>query len=395
MRRTLAVLIIILGCTAGAIVRGADADLSALQQRVDRLNALTERVEAISAIKRLQHAYGHYSELGLWHDFADLFADSGVGHYTQGDLDREGIRALFVKEVGQGRVGLADGRIYPHMSMQPVVTIAPDGRSGKARWHIMAMLGGYNGNASWAGGIYENSYVRENGVWKMQDVRYLPQYGGRYEAPGWTATNGPTPFHFEAARVGKPILDVSAGGNGSSDPGAATPPTMASLASRMADLAARAQRLSDEIEVTNLQHSYGYYVDRKMWDDVADLFAADGTMEIGLQGVYVGPKSIRRGLGRAGLAEGELNDHIHLQTIVTVMPDGTARARGTDIGMIGPPSPDGSGAATTERRALWTQSIYENQFVNPARDTRQNVRQIFSLIERGHDDANEWHLCEG
>ncbi|HEV8396261.1 MAG TPA: nuclear transport factor 2 family protein [Vicinamibacterales bacterium] len=366
VRRTVAALTIAAGCTAGVLVRGADADLSALQQRVDRLEALTQRVEAISAIKRLQHAYGHYSELGLWHDFADLFADTGVGHYTQGDLDREGIRALFVKEVGQGRVGLADGRIYPHMSMQPVVTIAPDGRSGKARWHIMAMLGGYQGNASWAGGIYENSYVRENGVWKMQDVRYLPQYGGRYEAPGWTATNGPTPFHFDAARVGKPILDVTTAAAGAaSTVGAAfrRPVPIVDLGKRMADLAARAQRLSDEIEVTNLQHAYGYYADRKMWDDVADLFAADGTMEMGLQGVYVGPKSIRRGLGRAGLAEGELNDHVHLQTIVTVMPDGTARARGTDIGMTGPPSPDGSGAARTERRALWTQSIYENQFV--------------------------------
>jgi hypothetical protein len=32
-----------------------------------------------------------------------------------------------------------------------------------------------------------------------------------------------------------------------------------------------------------------------MWDNVAKLFVADGTMEIGLQGVYVGAKSIRRG----------------------------------------------------------------------------------------------------
>jgi hypothetical protein len=122
----------------------------------------------------------------------------------------------------------------------------------------------------------------------------------------------------------------------------------------MADLAARGQRLSDEIAITNLQHAYGYYVDRKMWDDVADLFATDGTMEMGLQGVYAGPTSIRRGLSLAGLAEGEINDHIHLQTIVTVSPDGrTARARGTDIGMSG----------TTGGRALWSQSIYENEFV--------------------------------
>ncbi|HEY6615381.1 MAG TPA: nuclear transport factor 2 family protein, partial [Vicinamibacterales bacterium] len=317
------------------------------------------------AIKRLQHAYGHYSELGLWHDFADLFADTGIGHYTQGALDREGIRALFLKEVGGGRLGLADGRIYPHISMQPVVTLAADGQSGKGRWHIMAMLGGYERSASWAGGVYENEYVRENGVWRFKDVRYLPQYSGRYDDPGWTATRQPAPFHFDASRVGKPILDVP------SPASATTPSTVAALAKRMSDLAARAQRLSDEIEVTNLQHAYGYYVDRKMWDDVADLFATDGTMEIGLQGVYAGRTSIRRGLNAlgapssgtperrssastaGGLAEGEINDRVHLQTIVTVMADGTARARGTEIGMTG----------RTGGPALWTQSIYENEFV--------------------------------
>ena len=51
--------------------------------------------------------------------------------------------------------------------MQPVVTLAPDGQSGRARWHIMAMLGGYERSASWSGGVYENQYVRENGVWKF------------------------------------------------------------------------------------------------------------------------------------------------------------------------------------------------------------------------------------
>ena len=41
------VLTIAAACIAGAIVRGADTDLSVLQQRVDRLEAMTERVEAI------------------------------------------------------------------------------------------------------------------------------------------------------------------------------------------------------------------------------------------------------------------------------------------------------------------------------------------------------------
>src|SRR5262245_8708039 len=341
-RRALAIVTLAAACAV--IVSGAGTDLSLSQQpasserlaeagRVDRLEALTQRVEAISAIKRLQHAYGHYAELGLWHDFADLFADTGIGHYAQGDLDREGIRALFLKDVGGGQVGLKDGRIHPHSSMQTALTLAPYGQSAKGCGHIMAMLGGSGATASWAGGIYENEYVLERGVWKMKEVRYLPQYSGRYEAPGWTATKDPTPFHYDPSRVGQPIPEVEA---------AFKRPEQASLATlskRMADLAARAQRLSDEIEITNLQHAYGYYVDRKMWDDVAELFAADGTMEIGLQGVYVGRASIRRWLGPAGLAEGEINDHIQLQTIVSVMPDGrTAFARGTDLGMIGPPS---------------------------------------------------------
>ena len=276
---------IAVACIAVALGRSAQSDLTILQQRIDRLEALTERVEAISAVKRVQHAYGHYSELGLWHDFADLFADSGIGHYPMGDLDREGIRRLFLKDVGGGRVGLADGRIYPHISMQPVVTVSPDGQSAKGRWHIMAMLGGYKTTASWAGGVYENEYVRENGVWKMKDVRYLAQYSGRYEDPGWTPTKEATPFHFEAARVGKPILDVPEPAR------ASTAPALATLAARMTDLSMRAQRLTDEVEVTNLQHAFGYYADRKMWDDVADLFAADGTMEIGLQGVSSSTRS--------------------------------------------------------------------------------------------------------
>ena len=89
MRHILAVLTVALVCTTGVLVRSADTDVTQLQRRaspevsaqagrVDRLEALIERVEALSAMKRLQHAYGHYSELGLWHDFADLYADSGV-----------------------------------------------------------------------------------------------------------------------------------------------------------------------------------------------------------------------------------------------------------------------------------------------------------------------------
>src|SRR5204863_10204692 len=112
------------------------------------------------------------------------------------------------------------------------------------------------------GGVYAKRYVREDGGCRMGEVRYRQQYSGRYEHPGWTPARDPAPFHFDVSRIGKPILGVPAPSP------ASTAPTFATLATRMADLAGRAQRLNDEIEVTNLQHAYGYYVDRKMWDDV-------------------------------------------------------------------------------------------------------------------------------
>ncbi len=44
--------------------------------------------------------------------------------------------------------------------------------------------------------------------------------------------------------------------------------------------------MNDEGLVRNLQAAYGYYVNRRMWDDVTDLFAGDGVYELGGNGVY-------------------------------------------------------------------------------------------------------------
>ena len=119
-------------------------------------------------------------------------------------------------------------------------------------------------------------------------------------------------------------------------------PHFTSLADRVNQLARRAARLNDQAEVTNLQDTYGYAVDRKLWDQAAGLFANDGTMELGLQGVYVGKASIRRGLdqfGPQGLRDGELNDHVYLETLVSVAPDGrTANARGVELIMSSAPA---------------------------------------------------------
>ena len=40
------------------------------------------------------------------------------------------------------------------------------------------MFGQYGKSASWAGGIYENEYVLDNGTWKIRSIHFYPQYAG-------------------------------------------------------------------------------------------------------------------------------------------------------------------------------------------------------------------------
>lgn len=349
------------------------ATLAGLQQRIAQLEVTLERAESIRAVKRLQRAYGHYAEYGLWNDLADLFVENKIGYYLPGNMTREGIRKHYLQDMGKGRMGLPDGMVYPHITLQPVITLEPDGKSAKGRWRVFSMLGVYGETAIWAGGIYENEYVIENGTWKIKDLYYYSQYSGRYDQPGWTVDQDFVPMHYDPKRAGNPVPGLTQGLLKTK------PRSRHSLSSGLNILLARARRLNDQSDVENLQHIYGYYVDRKMWDDVADLFTPDATMEIGQQGVYVGKKSIRRALdqfGTAGLKEGELNDHLQLQTIVDISPDGlSAKARGSELEMSGKYGSNGS----------WGQGVFENTFVKQGGTWRIKSVHMFERLLADYD----------
>jgi hypothetical protein len=329
--------------------------LAAIQIRLAQLENVLHKARAIRDIKRVQYSYSHYAELGLWFDLGDLFATNGVAHYAQGDFrGPESLRKFYLQELGRGQLGLGEGRIYPHIMIQPVVTVAADGKTARGRWHVIAMLGGYGGTASWAGVVYENRYVLEDGVWKIGELSYNSQYSGRYTPPGLTLSKWDLPYHFTAQSAGDPVgnSDLAARANGS--PGSAN---FEDLQQRLAGLVRSAQQLRDETDVLNLQHSYGYYCDQKMWGAVTNLFSSDGTLELGLRGVYVGKDKIRRALnmfGGEGLEVDEVNDHLQLATVVHIAPDGrTAKARGVELSVSGLKS----------RGAQWEEGIFENAYV--------------------------------
>ena len=124
-------------------------------------------------------------------------------------------------------------------------------------------------------------------------------------------------------------------------------------------LTARVEKLEGTRAVKKLQRAFGYYVDRGLWTDAADLFADEGTIEIGVDGVYVGKTRIREYLkrlhgGQEGLIYGQLNEWITLQPAVFIAADGrSATARWRDQGMLG----------QYKKHAEWRDGTYENAYV--------------------------------
>ncbi|OJW73474.1 MAG: hypothetical protein BGO57_00035 [Sphingomonadales bacterium 63-6] len=304
-------------------------------------------ISALRDVRRLHIAYSQFAEVGLWSEMADLFADDA--EMIVGDQTIRGkapIARWIAATFGAGRPGLADGEIRTLLPFTPVVNLGADGLTAKARWHELAMTGAYGKEANWAGGIYENDYVKQGGIWKIARMHYYPQFAGTYEK-GWRNVEPDlkvVPMHYTPDTAGIPLPEMAS----------PAPISNPAVAARALDPAL--DGMLAENAVRNLQNIYGYYVDRRMWDDVADLFEMGGTLDIAGIGQWQGTASIRRGLereGPAGIGANELNEHVQLPAIVTVSADGNeATARGLELAMTG----------QNDGKAYWSVSIFENRY---------------------------------
>ena len=132
----------------------------------------------------------------------------------------------------------------------------------------------------------------------------------------------------------------------------------------------RVQDLESTRAIKHMQRAYGFYADRGLWAEVADLFAPDGTLELGADGVYVGRDRIRQYLQRLGgaprgLPWGRLDEHYQLQALIHLSADGqSAQGRWVDFALTG----------QFGREANWGHAIHENTYVR-----RNGVWMIQSL----------------
>jgi hypothetical protein len=154
-----------------------------------------------------------------------------------------------------------------------------------------------------------------------------------------------------------PLIVVAIGAAACSRHGA--DPALTGLRAHVAELEQRKTLIEDVNAIERLQGAYGYYLDRGLWDEVANLFVSEGTIEVGLDGVYVGKERVReylyaRGGGRQGRAAGELDEHLQVMPVISVEADGlTAKARWRGIVLNGKQGGD----------AFWGEGPYENDYV--------------------------------
>ena len=318
---------------------------------VDGLARDVGRLESLRAVKDLQRLYAQYGQYGLWRDMAGLFADRGQIQWGDQRIEgRAAIAGWLMRRSGgaQGASGLAAGALDTELIDEPLVNLSADGQSAKGRWMSLSFLGDGKGKARIEGGVYENDYVREGGRWKIAISHYHPQFEGGY-AEGWTNIGGRdlpvVPSHFTPDEAGIPVPPAQG-------PAPASGVSLAQIERRIA-------ALNDEDAIRNVQSAYGYYSDRKMWDDAVDLFAKDGAAEFGAAGVRRGPEGVRKALearmGPAGLHHGELNERPLFDTVVRVLPGGReAESRGVELGMLG---------EADKGEASWEVSVFRNRFI--------------------------------
>lgn len=349
---------------------------------INELARDVELVESLRAAKDLQRFYSQYAQFGMWEEMADLFTEDAKLVWDEKEVSGKSAIADWLKARVGGKRGLAPGALHSELVEDPLINLSADGRSAKSRWMALAMAGDGQGGSWIEGGIYENEYALDGGVWKISKLHFYTQYEGDYEI-GWTNANNAelphVPFHFTIDETGIPIPPVEGAAP-------ATDVTLGELERRIADLNA-------EDAVRNLQNAYGYYVDRRMWDDVVDLFTADGVIEIAGTGIFTGSDGVREALettmGPQGLSRGVQNEYPSFDTLVTVMPGGQeAFARGIAFGMLG-----------RGKDAGWEFQLFRNRFVKEGGIWKVREMRLYPLVKASYTDGwangGTWHLPHG
>ena len=282
--------------------------------QVDSLARDVARVESLRAVKDLQRTYAQYGQFALWDEMAALFADDAT--FIWGEERSTGREAIAALAQAPSR---RPARTCARRAADRVHRRAAGQSFGRRPFGEGPLDGPDDGGRRQGQDLASTAAsTRTSTCSTAASLEDLPCCTSSRSTRAITRTAGATPAAANCRSCRSTSRSMKPASR-SPQPAGAAPRSDATLAA----LEQRIAALNDEDDVRNLQNAYGYYVDRKMWDDVVDLFADDGVVEIAGVGTFKGKDGVRRAMermGPQGLQQGELNDHPIFDTIVTVQP---------------------------------------------------------------------------
>lgn len=187
-----------LGSTEGADADAADERIAKLEQRIDALERRLITQEDVEKVRVLAFSYGYYADNILYDQVKALFSRdiesceiSGYGVFNGLSGCVRMWTDLIGKPLGADQNQLAFGWLAKHYMIKDVITVAPDGQTAQGRFDYLSM-GGTLGRPEYMGsqlGVYNLSFVKEDGVWKISKF-WLAFDTINYNTPNWANAPG-------------------------------------------------------------------------------------------------------------------------------------------------------------------------------------------------------------
>jgi ketosteroid isomerase-like protein len=152
------------------------------------MEARLRRVEDHIEIERLLMDYGKTLDARDFAAYSQLFATDGEWSGSIGTFKGPAqIEAAMIKAFKVGPAATAPGETNFHLMTNPMIDINGDHATAVSKWSFVRIVDGKP--VIQLSGRYEDTLVREQGVWKFQR-RYAPPIPG---APGPTPANATAP----------------------------------------------------------------------------------------------------------------------------------------------------------------------------------------------------------
>jgi hypothetical protein len=162
------------------------------EQRLDALDQRITRLEDMNQVEKVQRAYGYFVDKGQWTQLSELFADDATLEIGGRGVFVGKKRVLEYMHGAFGPDGPKEGLLANHMQFQPIVDISPDGKTAWVRSRAFVMSVG-----GWGLPLYEDEFVKQNGVWKFSRESGPFTMYTRWKGWGHDALNNTWPDKFD------------------------------------------------------------------------------------------------------------------------------------------------------------------------------------------------------